>query len=81
MLARTSASHACGSVSLSLALIYWDGSGLVMAYKRLEDHTFTWPGIRDGLMTLGHAQFEALFAGLDWRRVRSVETRAPEAVE
>ena len=52
-----------------------------MAYKRLEDHTFTWPGIRDGLMTLGHAQFEALFAGLDWRRVRSVETRAPDAIE
>ncbi|WP_165422262.1 IS66 family insertion sequence element accessory protein TnpB [Rhizobium ruizarguesonis] len=42
-----------------LKLINWDGSGLVMAYKRLEEHTFTWPGIRDGLMTLGHAQFEA----------------------
>lgn len=64
-----------------LKLIYWDGGGLMMAYKRLEDHAFTWPGIRDGLMTLSHAQFEALFAGLDWRRVRSVETRAPEAVE
>ncbi|MBX5167018.1 MULTISPECIES: IS66 family insertion sequence element accessory protein TnpB [unclassified Rhizobium] len=64
-----------------LKLIYWDGSGLVMAYKRLEEHTFTWPGIKDGLMTLGHTQFEALFAGLDWRRVRSVETRAPDAVE
>lgn len=42
-----------------LSLIYWDGSGLMMAYKRLEEHTFTWPDIRDGLMTLGHAQFEA----------------------
>ncbi|MBN9987137.1 IS66 family insertion sequence element accessory protein TnpB [Rhizobium laguerreae] len=64
-----------------LKLIYWDGSGLVMAYKRLEEHTFTWPDIRDGLMTLGHAQFEALFAGLDWRRVRAVEARAPTAIE
>ncbi len=25
-----------------LKLIYWDGSGLVMAYKRLEDNSFTW---------------------------------------
>lgn len=33
------------------------------------------------LMTLGHAQFEALFAGLDWRRVRSVEAGAPTAIE
>lgn len=35
-----------------LKLIYWDGSGIVMAYKRLEEHTFTWPGIKNGLMTL-----------------------------
>ena len=32
-----------------------------MAYKRLEEHTFTWPAIKDGVMNLGHAQFEALF--------------------
>ena len=25
-----------------LKLIYWDGSGLVMTYKRLEDNSFTW---------------------------------------
>lgn len=64
-----------------LKLIYRDSSGMVMACKRLEEHSFTWPGIRDGLMTLGHARFEALFAGLDWRCVRAVETRAPEAIE
>ena len=73
-----------------LKLLYWDGTGLVMAYKRLEEHTFTWPAIKDGVMSLGHAQFEALFVvsktrlrhdGLDWRRVRTVEARAPMAVE
>ena len=47
-----------------LKLLYWDGSGLVMAYKRLEDTTFTWPAITDGMMALNHAQFEALFSGL-----------------
>lgn len=52
-----------------------------MAYKRLEEHTFTWPGIKDGLMTLTHAQFEALFAGLDWRRVHAVKARTPQAIE
>lgn len=64
-----------------LKLLYWDGTGLVMAYKRLEEHRFTWPTVKDGLMMLNHAQFEALFAGLDWRRVRAIEVRAPEAVE
>ncbi|SFQ79823.1 IS66 family insertion sequence element accessory protein TnpB [Donghicola eburneus] len=59
----------------------WDGSELVMAYKRLEDHGFTWPAIRDGAMTLHRAQFEALFAGLDWRKVKALETRRPECTE
>ena len=64
-----------------LKLLYWDGSGLVMAYKRLEEGSFTWPAIRDGIMTLSHAQFEALFAGLDWRRVRALSVRAPTAAQ
>jgi transposase len=64
-----------------LKLLYWDGIGLVMAYKRLEADVFTWPAIKAGLMSLSHAQFEALFSGLDWRRFRSMETCAPETVE
>ena len=64
-----------------LKLLYWDGTGLVMAYKRLEDHVFTWPAIRAGVMKLNHAQFEALFDGLDWRKVRAIEARAPTAAE
>ncbi len=43
-----------------LKLLYWDGTGLVMAYKRLEDARFTRPAIKDGIMALNHAQFEAL---------------------
>lgn len=36
-------------------------SALVMAYKRLKEHTFTWPAVKDGLMLMNHAQFEAQF--------------------
>ncbi len=32
-----------------LKLLYWVGTGLVMAYKQLEEHTFTWPAVKDGL--------------------------------
>ena len=62
-------------------ILYWDGTGLVMAYKRLEEATFTWPAIKDGMMALNHAQFEALFAGLDWRKVKALEMRPPAAAE
>lgn len=46
-----------------LKMIWWDGSGLVMAYKRLEQNAFKWPAIRDGVLRLDPAQFEALFCG------------------
>lgn len=53
----------------------WDGTGLVMAYKRLEEHVFTWPAVKDGLMVMSHAQFEALFApGLVEARVPPMRT-------
>jgi transposase len=55
--------------------------GLVMAYKRLEQHVFKWPAITDGVLRLDAAQFEALFAGLDWRRVTAQEIRPPAAAE
>lgn len=61
--------------------LLWDGSGLVLVYKRLEQGRFAWPAIRDGVMRLGRAQFEALFEGLDWRRVYGVRTRRPSAAE
>ena len=64
-----------------LKILFWDGTGLVMAYKRLEDTTFTWPPVTAGAMTLNRAQFEVLFAGLDWRRVKALEARRPAAAE
>lgn len=64
-----------------LKLLYWDGTGLVMAYKRLEEATFTWPAINDGVIALNHAQFEALFAGPGWRKVKALETHPPGAAE
>ena len=81
----SSSSSSAGFLDFSeadrLKLLYWDGTGLVTAYKRLEEATFIWPAIKDGVMALNHAQFEALFAGLDWRKVKALETRPPAAAE
>lgn len=64
-----------------IKILTWDGSGMVMVYKRLEDSKFAWPAISDGVMRLSKAQFEALFEGLDWRRVYGRRVRAPAAAE
>ena len=64
-----------------LKLVHWDGTGLVLYAKRLEQGTFRWPKIADGVMRLTPAQLAALIEGLDWTRVRPPRrTRAPQVV-
>jgi len=59
-------------------LIYWDGTGVCLFAKRLEDGSFRWPTVQDGVIRLSAAQLSALLEGLDWRRVHVVrETPAP----
>ncbi len=61
-----------------IKLIFWDGSGVCLVAKRLEDGEFYWPRMQDGAMHLTSAQFSALFEGLDWKRVHAPsETRTP----
>ena len=60
-----------------IKLIFWDGTGVCLLAKRLEDGEFRWPKIGDGVMRLSAAQFSALLEGLDWERVQARETAAP----
>ena len=63
-----------------IKLIYWDGTGVCLFAKRLEDGKFRWPKIEDGIIRLTAAQLSALVEGLDWRRVHEMrDTAAPVA--
>ena len=63
-----------------MKLIFWDGTGVCLFAKRLEDGEFRWPKIEDGVIRLTAAQLSALIEGLDWRRVHwSKEVPAPSA--
>jgi transposase len=62
-------------------LLFWDGSGMVLATKRLEQGQFAWPKIADGVMRLSAAQLAALVEGLDWRRVQARRVAAPTAAQ
>jgi len=60
-------------------LIFWDGTGVVLVAKRLENGRFSWPAIDNGVMRLSAAQLQALLEGLDWRRVHEVRRTAVPA--
>jgi len=50
-------------------LVFWDGTGVCLFAKRLEDGEFRWPKVHDSVLRLSAAQLSALLEGLDWRRV------------
>lgn len=51
-------------------IVWWDGSGVCLYAKRLEEATFCWPRIGHHRVHLTHAQLMALVDGMDWKRVR-----------
>ncbi len=55
-----------------LKLLFWDGTGVVLVAKRLEEGAFRWPRIADGMLRLTATELTALLDGLDWRRVHAV---------
>jgi transposase len=62
-----------------LKILAWDGSGLVLFWKRLEQGVFRWPPISNGVMRLSASQLAALVDGLDWSRLHVRDVPRPEA--
>ena len=60
-------------------MLVWDGSGLVLFWKRLENGAFKWPPISDGVMRLTSAQLAALIDGMDWSRLQARDIARPTA--
>ena len=61
-------------------LVFWDGTGVVLVAKRLEEGAFRWPRIEDGVVRLTAAQISALLEGLDWTRVHAAREVTVPAV-
>lgn len=62
-------------------MVFWDGTGIVLVSKRLDEGKFRWPKIEAGIMRLSPAQLTALIEGLDWTRVHAQRVRAPSQVQ
>jgi transposase len=63
-----------------LKLVVWDGSGMVLLTKVLEDRRFTWPAVHDGSVRLGASELALLLDGLDWTRLEKKPVKRPTKI-
>jgi transposase len=61
----------CGGRLDRFKMLYWDGDGFLLLYKRLENGKLQWPRKTDDIRQLTHQQFRWLLEGLsiDQKRV------------
>ncbi len=60
-----------------LKLIAWDGSGMILVTKWLEEGHFVFPKIERGAMVLTATELSVLLAGLDWMKVGQKVVKRP----
>lgn len=74
----------CGSIFVfrskrrdRLKLIAWDGSGMILLTKWLENGGFAWPAARNGVVHLSGAQMAMLLAGHEWLTAQGPAIKRP----
>jgi transposase len=60
-----------------IKLVAWDGTGVILVSKVLENGGFVWPPITDGVIRLNSQELALLLAGMDWKRLVEAPVRRP----
>ena len=64
-----------------LKLLVFDGTGMVLATKWLEEGGFAWPPVQGGVMRLTRTQLTMLLDGLtEWLRIVAKSVKRPARV-
>lgn len=59
-----------------LKVLVYDGAGMWLCTRRLQEGSFVWPREQAGSIHLSREQFDWLVAGLPWQRVGAPPPRA-----
>ncbi len=61
-------------------IVWWDGTGLCLFAKCLDERGFHWPRIEKGVIRLSAVQLMALVEGKDWTQAKAARERRPVTV-
>ena len=62
-----------GEMEEKMKVLYWEGDGFVLLYKRLENGKFVWPRNKDEVMKITDQQFRWLLEGLKIEQPRTIK--------
>lgn len=58
-----------------IKVLWWDGQGLCLFYKFLDEGRFVWPSADSGQIQLTQAELSMLLEGIDWRITKRTAKR------
>lgn len=61
----------CGRRADRIKALYWDGTGYILLYKRLNEKRFQWPRSEADLKKLTKQEFRWLMEGLSIRQTKA----------
>ena len=63
----------CERSNTKMKVLYWEGDGFVLLYKRLKNGKFVWPRNKDEVMKITDQQFRWLLEGLKIEQPRTIK--------
>ncbi len=70
----------CGRKCNRMKVLYWEGDGFVLLYKRLESGSFQWPRTQEAVLSLSTQEFRWLLEGLSIKQPKAVRKVNPKQV-
>lgn len=63
----------CGKRRDRLKVLYWEGDGFVLLYKRLESGSFQWPKNAEDVRSITYQEFRWLLEGISIDQPKAVK--------
>ena len=70
----------CGRKANRIKVLYWEGDGFVLLYKRLEDGRFQWPRSQEEVRRISDQEFRWLLEGLSIDQPKAVKKVSQKSI-